>query len=54
MQERKQEKYGCPNAVGQEKLYAVTPLNKIGDANARMTEIIPTMNSKMSIDSHLP
>ena len=36
MQERNQENYGCPNAVGQEKPYAVTPLNKIGDSNEQL------------------
>lgn len=36
MQEGGQKKYRCPKAVGQEKTYAVTPLNKVGDANEQL------------------
>jgi hypothetical protein len=36
MQEGSQKKYRCPKAVGQEKTYAVTPLNKAGDANEQL------------------
>ena len=36
MQEGGQKKYRCPKAVGQEKTYAVTPLNKVGDAKEQL------------------